>query len=92
MDRTRGKIEQQLNAKTGILPANPTRWGILMNFAFKWKHQDGSIVEFSPAGWRFDDPAKADWLTKMNQLSSSATAIAPAIRTWLQQYCELIEF
>jgi hypothetical protein len=25
-DRRRGKIEQQLNAKTGILPANPVGW------------------------------------------------------------------
>jgi hypothetical protein len=43
-------------------------------------------------GLRSDDPGKADWLTKMNQLSSSAPAIAPGIRIWLQQYCELIEF
>jgi hypothetical protein len=66
--------------------------GILMNFKFKWKHWDGSIVEFSPAGWRSDDPVKTDWLTRMNQLSSSAPAIAQGIRIWLQQYCELIEF
>jgi hypothetical protein len=63
-----------------------------MNFAFKWKHQEGSIVGFSPRGWRYDDPGKADWLTKMNQLSNSTPAIAPGIRIWLQQYCELIEF
>src|ERR1700741_1142657 len=34
-------------------------------------HRDGSTVEFSPAGWASDDPVKADWLAKMNQLSSS---------------------
>ena len=63
-----------------------------MNFTFKWKHRDGSIVEFSAVGWMSDDPAKANWLTKMNHLSSSPTAITPGIRIWLQQYCELIEF
>jgi hypothetical protein len=63
-----------------------------MNFAFKWEHRDGSIVEFSPAGWKSDDPEKADWLTKMNQLSSSSPVIAPGIRIWLQEHCELIEF
>jgi hypothetical protein len=63
-----------------------------MNFRFKWKHRDGSIAEFSPAGWKSDDPGKAEWLTKMNQLSSSTPAIAPVIQLWLQQYCDLIEF
>jgi hypothetical protein len=63
-----------------------------MDFAFKWKHKDGSIVEFSAAGWRSDDPEKAEWLIKMNQLTSSTPAIAPGIRIWLQQYCDLIEF
>jgi hypothetical protein len=63
-----------------------------MNFAFKWEHRDGSIVEFSPAGWKSDDPEKADWLTKMNQLSSSSPVIGPGIRIWLQEHCELIEF
>jgi hypothetical protein len=63
-----------------------------MNFKFKWKDRDGSIVEFSPAGWKSGDPGKAEWLTKMNQLSSSTPAIAPGIRIWLDQHCELIEF
>ena len=63
-----------------------------MNFTFKWQHRDGSIVEFSAAGWRSDDQAKADWLAKTNQLSNSTPAIASGVRTWLQQYCELIEF
>jgi hypothetical protein len=57
------------------------RTDMLMNFAFKWKHQDGSIVESSAQGWRSDDPGKAHWLTKMNGLNSSTPAIAPGIRT-----------
>jgi hypothetical protein len=61
-----------------------------MNFCFKWRHRDGSTVEFSPAGWASGDPLKADWLSKMNQLSSSGPAIPPAIRMWLQSEGELI--
>jgi hypothetical protein len=41
-----------------------------MNFCFKWRHRDGSTVEFSPAGWASDDPPKVDWLSKMDQLVS----------------------
>ena len=63
-----------------------------MNFAFKWRYRDGSIVEFAPTGWTSNDPLKADWLSKMNQLSSSGPAISPAIRNWLQEECELIDF
>jgi hypothetical protein len=29
-----------------------------MTFLFKWRHQDGSTVEFSDKGWRSDDPEK----------------------------------
>jgi hypothetical protein len=61
-----------------------------MNFCFKWRHRDGSTVEFSPAGWASDDPLKADWLSRMHQLSSSGPAIPPVIRMWLQRECELI--
>jgi hypothetical protein len=50
--------------------------GILMNFTFKWKHRNGSIVEFSAQGWRSDDPGKADWLTKIKQRNNSTPAIA----------------
>ena len=64
----------------------------LVNFAFKWTHRDGSIVEFAPTGRTSNDPLKADWLSKMNQLSSSGPAIPPAIRNWLQEECELIDF
>ena len=62
-----------------------------MNFYFRWKHRDGSTVEFSPAGWASDDPLKADWLLKMNELSSSGPAICPATRVWLQNECELVK-
>ncbi len=57
-----------------------------MNFAFKWKHLDGSMVELSETGWTSDDPDEAGWLTKMNDLSSAETGVAPGIRIWLQQY------
>ena len=62
-----------------------------VNFCFKWRHRDGSTVEFNRTGWRSDDPLKADWLSKVNQLSSSGPAIPPGVRNWLQEECELIE-
>ena len=62
------------------------------NFSFKWRHQDGSTVEFNPSGWASDDPLKADWLLKMNELCSSKPAICPIVRLWLREYCELIDF
>jgi hypothetical protein len=49
-------------------------------------------VEFAPTSWTSNDPLKADWLSKMNQLSSSGPAIPPAIRKWLKEECELIDF
>jgi hypothetical protein len=64
----------------------------LMNFAFRWRHQDGSVVEFTMAGWRSDDPRKASWLSRMNQLYSLSPAIPPVVRNWLQLECELVEF
>ena len=63
-----------------------------MNLAFKWRHRDGSIVEFDRTGWTSDDPQKADCLAKMNQLSSSRPAISPGVRVWLQEHCELLGF
>ena len=64
----RGKMGQQLNAQSGIFPAYPvTRDGHLMNFAFKWKHLDGSMVKFSETGRTSGDPDEAGWLTKMNE-------------------------
>jgi hypothetical protein len=62
-----------------------------MNFCFKWRHQDGSILEFGPTGWASDDPQKIDWLLKSNQASGSGVAILPGIRSWLQEECELID-
>jgi hypothetical protein len=63
-----------------------------MNFRFKWRHQDGSTVEFSASGWASDDPLKLDLLSKMNGLCPSGLPIAPAVRSWLLDECKLIEF
>jgi hypothetical protein len=62
-----------------------------VNFCFKWRHRDGSTVEFDPNGWNSNDPIKADWLSQMNQLYGSSPGIPPAIRNWLQEECELID-
>jgi len=62
-----------------------------VDFLFKWRHRDGSTVEFSPAGWISDDPIKADWLSEISQLYSSTPGIPPPIRNWLQEECELID-
>jgi hypothetical protein len=70
---------------TNLLVAEPY-------FCFKWRHQDGSTVEFNPSGWASDDPLKAEWLLKMNELCSSEPAISPMVRLWLREYCELIDF
>ena len=64
--------------------------GRVVKFYLKWRHRDGSIIEFSQAGWTSNDPIKADWLTKMSEPSSSAPSIPPVIRNWLQKECELI--
>jgi hypothetical protein len=61
-------------------------------FLFRWKHADGSIVEFSDQGWGSDDPEKNEWLNKMSQLSASYPVLSPAIRMWLRENCHLIEF
>ncbi|MBV8098730.1 MAG: hypothetical protein JOZ31_06200 [Verrucomicrobia bacterium] len=63
-----------------------------MNLAFKWKHQDGSVVEYSADGWSSDDPEKAAWLTTTSKLSSSGVGIPSDLRHWLQSHCELVEF
>jgi hypothetical protein len=62
-----------------------------MTFLFGWKHNDGSIVEFSEKGWRSDDAGKGDWLLKMSELHSRSPVLAPPIRIWLQQNCQLVE-
>jgi hypothetical protein len=63
-----------------------------LKFYLKWRHRDGSIIEFSPAGWTSDDPLKSDWLKNMSQLSSSVPPIPAVIRNVLLGECELIAF
>jgi hypothetical protein len=63
-----------------------------MIFLFRWKHNDGSTIEFSEKGWKADDPEKNAWLIKMSELCSSYPVLAPAIRIWLQENCQLVEF
>lgn len=62
-----------------------------MTFLIRWKHKDGSVVEFSDHGWRSDDPEKNDWLIKINELCSTSPVIAPMIRMWLRETCRLVE-
>jgi hypothetical protein len=63
-----------------------------VNFCFKWRHRDGSTVEFSPTkGWTSDDPMKTERLSKLNQLSSATPVIPPSVLNWLQEECELID-
>ena len=61
-----------------------------MNFLFKWKHEDGSLIQFSKEGWESDDEEKGKWLTEMSNLSSSSPTASPQIRAWLQAHCQLI--
>jgi hypothetical protein len=63
-----------------------------VGFLFTWRHKDGSLVTFCPDGWASSDPDKTAWLKAMNSLVSSAPAIAPCVRVWLQQECKLVEF
>jgi len=62
-----------------------------MTFLIRWKHKDGPLVEFSDHGWRSDDPEKNEWLIKINELCSTSPLIAPIIRIWLQETCQLAE-
>jgi hypothetical protein len=61
------------------------------DFLFIWRHTDGSIVTFSPNGRASTDPEKATWLNAMNHLSSSVPTIAPIVRIWIAEECQLIE-
>ena len=63
-----------------------------MTFLFRWRHHDGSTVEFSDQGWRSDDPEKNEWLIKMSDLSASYPVLSPAIRLWLRENCQIVEF
>jgi hypothetical protein len=58
----------------------------------RWEHKDGSVVEFSEQGWRSDDPKKSACLVKMSEVCGSYPVVAPAIRIWLQENCQLVEF
>ena len=63
-----------------------------MNFLFTWKHEDGSIIEFSEHGWESDDAQKGKWLTEMSDLYSSSPTASPQIRVWLKAHCRLASF
>jgi hypothetical protein len=63
-----------------------------MNFLFTWKHQDGSVVEFSEDGWKSNDVEKTKWLTQISDLCSSSPTFSPSIRAWLEAHCQLIAF
>jgi hypothetical protein len=62
-----------------------------MSFRFRWKHKDGSIVEFSERGWRTDDPGKEAWLTKMSVRNSPSPVFTLGVKIWLQKNCQLVE-
>ncbi len=63
-----------------------------MSFRFRWKHKDGSIVEFSEKGWKTDDPGKDAWLNKMSARYSPSPVLTLGIKIWLQRNCQLVEF
>jgi len=63
-----------------------------MSFRFRWKHKDGSIVEFSEKGWKTDDPGKDAWLNKMSARYSPSPVLTRGIKIWLQRNCQLVEF
>jgi hypothetical protein len=63
-----------------------------MNILFKWRHRDGSLVEFSKDGWKTNDAEKTKWLTQSSGLCSSSPMVSPAIRDWLSAHCQLIAF
>ena len=62
-----------------------------MSFTFKWKHKDGSIVEFSEKGWRTNDPGKDAWLNKMTVRNGPSPVLTRGIKIWLQRNCQLVE-
>ena len=63
-----------------------------MNFIFRWKHKDGSIVEFSEKGWRAEDPEKDVWLRKMSARCSPSPVLTLAIKIWLRKNCKPVDF
>jgi len=62
-----------------------------MSFRYRWKHKDGSIVEFSEKGWRTEDPGKDAWLNEMSGRNSPSPVLTLGIKVWLQRNCRLLE-
>jgi Phage integrase family len=62
-----------------------------MTFRYRWKHKDGSIVQFSEKGSRTDDPGKDAWLNKMSMRNSHSPVLTLGIKIWLQRNCQLVE-
>jgi hypothetical protein len=88
-------MQRQLPAGTFMHPEinRPPNGGRdRVGFLFTWRHNDGSLVAFGPDGWTSSDPNKTAWLKAMNDLVSSAPAIAPGVRLWLKEECKLVEF
>jgi hypothetical protein len=63
-----------------------------MSFRFRWKHKDGSIVEFSEKGWRTDDPGRDAWLNRMSARYGPSPVLTRGIKIWLQRNCQPVEF
>ena len=63
-----------------------------MSFRFRWKHKDGSIVEFSEKGWRTDDPGRDEWLNRMSARYGPSPVLTRGIKIWLQRNCQPVEF
>lgn len=63
-----------------------------MSFTFKWKHKDGSIVEFSEKGWTAEDPQKSAWLRKMSEDPRPSPVLTRAIKLWLRKNCQPVDF
>jgi hypothetical protein len=63
-----------------------------MSFTFKWKHKDGSIVEFSERGWRAGDPKKSAWLSKMSEHCRPSPVLTRTIKLWLRKNCKPVDF
>jgi hypothetical protein len=62
-----------------------------MSFTFKWKHKDGSIVEFSEKGWRAEDPEKSAWLSEMSAHCCPSPVLTRAIKLWLRKNCKPVD-
>jgi hypothetical protein len=63
-----------------------------MSFIFRWKHKDGSIVEFCEKGWRAEDPENNAWLSKMSGRCGPSPVLTRTIKIWLQKNCKPVDF